>query len=293
MAVALVTATTVQTASARKLKLPTTTTTKPPTTTTTKPPTTTTTNPPTTTTTKPPTTTTTNPPAAVHFSTLPVGAALPSDATCASEIHAVATATSEPRSDNNTANHTVPSPGSFSLMQLTPYYGYDSRTTNLEARVTGNFTGTTDQIIQWAACKWGFDEDVVRAIASNESNWHMSQLGDYTTDASKCPSGWATPCPRSFGIHQVTWSSDPMGTYSWSENSTAFNLDSSLLVHRICYEGYMQWLRNMGYTSYTAGDLWGCVGQWYSGGWYDSGAQLYNSHVQNYLSTKPWTQPGF
>ena len=24
-------------------------------------------------------------------------------------------------------------------------------------RVTGNFTGTTDEIIQWAACKWGFN----------------------------------------------------------------------------------------------------------------------------------------
>jgi autotransporter family porin len=36
-------------------------------------------------------------------------------------------------------------------------------------RVTGNFTGTTDEIIQWAAHKWGIDEDVVRSVATAES----------------------------------------------------------------------------------------------------------------------------
>ena len=25
-----------------------------------------------------------------------------------------------------------------------------------------NYTGTTNQIIQWAACKWGMDEDLLR-----------------------------------------------------------------------------------------------------------------------------------
>ena len=29
--------------------------------------------------------------------------------------------------------------------------------------VTGIFTGTTDDIIQWASCKWGIDEDIIRA----------------------------------------------------------------------------------------------------------------------------------
>ena len=31
--------------------------------------------------------------------------------------------------------------------------------------VDGDFAGTTDQLIQWAACKWGIDEDIVRAPA--------------------------------------------------------------------------------------------------------------------------------
>jgi hypothetical protein len=272
---------------------PTTTTTMARTTTTTTSTTTTTAPPTTTTTTIRPTTTTTTvapaaPSASAHFSTVGPGSALPSDATCASRVRHV----SENRPGNATPNATVPSPGSFSLKPLTTYYGYDNRSQNLEGRVTGNFTGTTDEIIQWASCKWGFDEDVVRAIAATESWWNMSQLGDFTSDGSKCPPGYSPTCPRSFGIHQVTWNSDPMGTYPWSKQSTAFNLDASLLIHRICYEGYTWWLRDVGYTSYAAGDMWGCVGEWYSG-WYDSGAQSYNAKVQNWLSSKPWTQPGF
>ena len=38
---------------------------------------------------------------------------------------------------------------------------------------TGNFTGTTDEIIQWAACKWGFDENTLRAQVAKESYWSM------------------------------------------------------------------------------------------------------------------------
>ena len=45
-------------------------------------------------------------------------------------------------------------------------------------RVTGNFTGTTDEIIQWAACKWGFDEDLIRAQTAKESWWFQSSVGD-------------------------------------------------------------------------------------------------------------------
>jgi autotransporter family porin len=224
-----------------------------------------------------------------RFSTLRPGSSLPSDATCAARVRA----TSESRPDNATANATVPSPGSFHLTPLDDQVGYDNRTQTLEARVTGNFTGTTDEIIQWASCKWGFDEDRVRAIAATESWWHQSQLGDYTSNPSLCAAGYTVPCPRSFGIHQVTWTSDPVGTFPASRDSTAFNLDASLLVHRICYEGYMWWLRDIGYASYAAGDEWGCVGQWYSGNWHDQAAQTYITKVKGYLSTKPWTLASF
>ena len=35
--------------------------------------------------------------------------------------------------------------------------------------VTGNYAGTTDEIIQWAALKWGFAPDVLRAVAVIEA----------------------------------------------------------------------------------------------------------------------------
>jgi len=38
---------------------------------------------------------------------------------------------------------------------------------------------------------------------------------------------------------------------------------------------------------------WGAVGNWYSGGWYDSGAIDYINQVQQILHNQPWNQPGF
>lgn len=44
--------------------------------------------------------------------------------------------------------------------------------------VTGHFTGTTDEVIQWAARKWGFEPDLLRAVGTVESWWRMSTVGD-------------------------------------------------------------------------------------------------------------------
>lgn len=38
-------------------------------------------------------------------------------------------------------------------------------------RVDGRFTGTTDDILQWAACKWGLPDNLLRADAVVESTW--------------------------------------------------------------------------------------------------------------------------
>ena len=63
------------------------------------------------------------------------------------------------------------------------YFGWGDRTRIYNsARITGNFTGTTDEILQWTACKWGIDEDIVRAQAAKESWWQMTAKGDWTTD---------------------------------------------------------------------------------------------------------------
>jgi hypothetical protein len=134
-----------------------------------------------------------------------------SDAYCAS---AVKPNSFEPRLDNDQANHTVvPPPFNWSIEN------YWTLWRDKRAKVTGNFTGTTTEIIQWAACKWGIDEDTIRADAVVESYWHMSTLGDVCG-----PVGEA-----SYGLMQIK-NQDCTGTiihggYPDSTRSTALNVD--------------------------------------------------------------------
>ena len=105
-----------------------------------------------------------------RFTTLPPGSSLPTDAQCTA---AVRRGGGEVRAGNATPNATR------------------GRQKNLTppdfSRVTGDFTGTTDEILQWAACKWGIDEDMVRAQIAKESWWHQEAKGDWTTNGAVCP----------------------------------------------------------------------------------------------------------
>src|SRR5262249_5051270 len=143
----------------------------------------------------------------------------------------------------------------------------------LYARVTGNFTGTTDELIQWGACKWGIDEDIVRAQAAKESYWTMSNVGDNG---------------ESFGILQVR---QPYWGWAFpgAANSTAYNLDASLAARRNCFEGNEGWLNQFSPPQpYGPGDIWGCVGLWFSGRWYDDPANGYIAEVKDYLANRIW-----
>lgn len=98
-----------------------------------------------------------------RFTTLPPRAVLPSEQACAARIHHSAW---EPRSDNTTANQRVPT--QQQIDQLAPWgpaIGIDPKANDLLKQITGNFTGTTNEILQWSACKWGIDENIIRAEA--------------------------------------------------------------------------------------------------------------------------------
>src|SRR5437764_14933613 len=186
-----------------------------------------------------------------YFTTLPPGSPLPSDAECATLVRQNPW---EPRPQNNTANQTNVYAQGYRLTGsiLEKYSG------NYESRVTGNFTGTTDEIIQWAACKWGFDEDTVRAQAVKESWWRQATAGD--REDGDCPPGYGGPCPHSFGLLQVRWNADPGSrtTFPLSRDATAFSVDYALAVRRACYDGYESWLDEVGGgRAYGAGDEWG------------------------------------
>ncbi len=105
------------------------------------------------------------------FRTLDPGSALPSGEECAGLVRRDPW---EPSSENYPENDTTGVP---LVLPDDAWHGFDSWR-QLARRVDGGFTGTTDEIIQWASCKWGFDEDLTRAQAYVESNWSQEFRGD-------------------------------------------------------------------------------------------------------------------
>ncbi|HTY54079.1 MAG TPA: O-antigen ligase [Candidatus Binataceae bacterium] len=237
----------------------------------------------------------------IHFSTLPPHAQLPSSSECAA---LVSSDRFEPRPNNYTANHTVPTAEAVADFHAHPIKGAFAPLSAF-SRIDGQFTGTTDQILRWSACKWGIDEDVVRAEAVVESHWRQDDLGDRTTDRSLCPEGdfkgaWdGNTCWQSYGILQMKYSN--WGGWPWSKNSTAFNSDCRFGYMRACMNGDIHYLGDKppppGYPAYAQGTpdemLWGCMGDYYSGNWFDQGAVKYNAEVKEALATKPWLKSRF
>jgi hypothetical protein len=140
--------------------------------------------------------------------------------------------------------------------------------------VTGQYRGTTDEILQWAARKWGFDPDLFRAVAYVESRWKMSAVGDGGL---------------SFGIFQMK------KTYHCcvplSSKYTAFNADYYGAILRAYFDGRQTWLNDVERGErYDAGDIWGSVGAWYAGRWRTDEAMGYIRSVQRVLKREPWRE---
>ena len=171
----------------------------------------------------------------------------------------------EPRPDNYAANHTVPS-----RSQLAYFYSHSQMP--LARYVTGNFRGTTDEILQWGARKWGFSPDLFRAVAVVETWWHMSFVGNNGS---------------AFGLMQVRV------PYHCClpeiQNATAFNVDYYGANLRSIYSGLYPWLNQVPHgRTYRAGDLWGSVGEWASGRWYLGDSQWYAGWVKRRLRERTW-----
>jgi hypothetical protein len=218
-----------------------------------------------------------------NAATLPVGSALPAEADCTTKV--VKTAETIP--GNQTANSTNVFATGYHLSG-SPLGTYNAA---YQSRVTGNFAGTTDEILQWGACKWGFDADTVRAIAAGLSKWQQSALADCNFQGQIQPE---TNGCQSVGIMRIKDANIPpthAGTWPYAKNSTAFNVDYALGIIRACYEGKESSLAG-GVTPYAAGDLNGCIGAWYSGAWHDNGAEGFILGVQGIQQSKEWTTYG-
>jgi hypothetical protein len=241
------------------------------------------------------------PPPGGYFLLQPVGsyARLPGDAAAAAEVRR---STWEPRPGN--APYNAAQPAHLTLQPVAAASGaYDPRwNTYILDRITGDFTGTTDEIFQWAAAKWGIPDNLLRTIAYLESDWNQSNYGDFVDDRAQCPAGYQKlPCPVTFGIVGTKSTSWP-GIFPWNRDSTAAAVDVLGGWLRGCYEGWVWWLGehgNRSHGAYRAGNIWGCVGAWYSGDWLDGSPAARHTgegyiHLAQYWEERqPWLQPGF
>jgi autotransporter family porin len=164
-------------------------------------------------------------------------------------------------------------------------------------RVDGDFTGSTDEIIQWAACKWGIDEDWARAQMAKESWWDMTVGGDLTANADACHPQvrGKSPCPESLGLSQVRFLYHGEAFEDANAiRSTAYNVDYAYAVWRSCFEGELDWLNTVERNgTYGPGDLEGCLGVWFAGRWRVSAAMDYVAAVRDYRNQRIWETPNF
>ena len=181
----------------------------------------------------------------------------------------------EPRPGNRAATHRRPTAAqlrAFRAQSDMPYARY----------VSGRFTGTTDEVIQWAARKWGFAPDLLRAVATVESWWRMSTVGDNGD---------------SFGLFQVRrpfHCSEPV--CAQFRDDAALNADYYGGILRAYYDGRQEWLNTVAGENgrrYRRGDLWGSVGAWFSGRWWNPPARGYIREVKRRLANRTWRSRAF
>lgn len=218
--------------------------------------------------------------------------------------------TAETRPDNAPFNTYVPTDA-----ELAAFHSASSSFSPLSKYVDGRdglTNPSTDDLIQWAAAKWGIPVNWLRSEYVIESNSH--QL-DCTSSSHACePSGGpagtavggrgfgdcaasgegpaaavhapgcASGVYTSVGITQVKEQSccHP-GTFPLAWKSTAFNVDYQASILRYYFDGLATW------TSFNyKGQEWASIGAWFSPGSNDAGAQNYQHEVQGVLARRGW-----
>lgn len=157
----------------------------------------------------------------------------------------------------------------------------------------GCLGGTTEQILEWAALKWGIDKipggskDLIKAVAVKESDWYQRVRGDH----ENCNQNWCFPSPGFFGTDYQTFGLTGIKRTAWadtwdkSHTSTAFAADFYGAAFRAYYDGAIPW------ASRTKGDIWRTVAAWYCG--CDDGWDSYSESVRQYLAEKEWAKAYF
>jgi|GEM_PF-637440 len=260
-----------------------------------------------------------------YFPTLPPHAVLPSGRQCAAEIPP----TPETIPGNIPFNRTVATPSELAAFRAAGYTFETLASHAQYARIKGNYTGSTDMIMRWVACKYGIDENVVRGQAWAESFWRQWATGDRRTTRAECVQDgftalWDTTiffvdgrkvsCPHCCYTSWSAWQTKVY--YEWKtwpmiKDSTSFAAEYRFADTRACINGdwkpyFARRPAQPGHNTYAEDValyannpsqanldtlLWGCIGMHYSGGWYDPAAVKYIDNIKGNIAHKRWLTP--
>ena len=261
-----------------------------------------------------------------YFRTLPPGAELPDGAQCAALIPT----TPETIPANAPSNHTMVTQAQLAAFAANGY-SFEALSSKAQyGRITGDYSGSTDMIMRWAACKYGIDEKRrARAGVGREAGGgnrapaigavrnRQCVQGDFRAlwDTSiPLVDGTSVACPRCCWTSWSAWQTKVY--YEWIawpmiKDSTSFAAEYRYASARACINGdwssyYASRRAFAGHNTY-AGDLanhvhdpsaenldtllWGCIGSHYSGEWYDAGATKYIADIQADIARRRWLTP--
>lgn len=223
---------------------------------------------------KPTTTATPTPAAGGYFSVQDADAALPDDAACNSEIATTNETIIDMQvpgetftSSNSAFNAQIPTAAELSSFAADRYFFDPVYDYSQFQRITGAYptihgsAPSTDMILRFAACKYGIDEDVVRAQAWQESGWRQAVAGDKQTNKSSCVQGGFTALyntaislidgntiPAVLGGCYQSWSIDQTKVFyewmTWPEikDSTTFASEYRDAAERTCMIGGLEYM---------------------------------------------------
>ncbi|MGO9062099.1 MAG: Ig-like domain-containing protein [Candidatus Binataceae bacterium] len=184
-------------------------------------------------------------PRSTHYSTLQPGASLPSEAACVAAVNASPIPENAPwnQNDGTGYNSNVPPTGGV------PSYFYANAPCCTElphsdfAKVDGNYSGSTDDLIRITACKWGIDEDYIRSQAWIESGWHQDCAAAH--GGSGCNEGGDMNSPSGNPSGLPVTSITPGGVFSAFDGfggvSGRGHWDSWSIVQNKVYYEWMTW----------------------------------------------------
>jgi hypothetical protein len=167
---------------------------------------------------------------------------------------------------------------------------------------------TTDELIQWAAHKWGIPTDRLRAEMHLESKWSMDMKGDrltmptldlYNANPPQARIVGGLDVWQSLGIAQVKWDPRPEldlgpGAEPLRWKSTAFNIDFCCAQVRFMLDDPGNHRTNWGDSSYVRGQYDVCQGGWFNPyPWRNAPMLDYVANIDARVDDKPWLLADF